>query len=126
MKAFEFINSFEVVNLILLFLLAENFPGFARTSFENSWQAGTCVFQKSFVKIRRQRTCYSYVLYKGIDGQFRLVRLQTDNFRLYNEQTVNGLRKNAWASVFRLKRQYIYIYIWLCIGISVYIYIIYI
>jgi hypothetical protein len=34
------------------------------------------------------------------------------NFRFYNEQTVNGLKKNAWASVsvFRLKRQYIYMY----------------
>jgi hypothetical protein len=35
-----------------------------------------------------------------IGGQVRLVRfvrLQTDNFRLCDEQTVNGLRKNNWA-----------------------------
>jgi hypothetical protein len=56
----------------------------------------------------------------GIDGLdrlvrlIRLVRLQTDNFRFlfltngetiifrfHDEQTVNGLRKIAWASVFR-------------------------
>jgi hypothetical protein len=34
---------------------------------------------------------------------------QTTNFRLHNEQTVNGLRKIAWASVFFFKRQHIYI-----------------
>ncbi len=63
--------------------------------------------------------------YKRIDGQVRLVRLQTDNFplflrkktdkkndkfRLHNVQTMNGLRKIAWASVFRLLPfQYIHI-----------------
>jgi hypothetical protein len=49
----------------------------------------------------------------GIDGQgqVRLVRLQTDNFRLYDLQTVNGLKKNAWASVFRLKQQYCTLYL---------------
>jgi hypothetical protein len=30
----------------------------------------------------------------------RLVRLQMGNFRLYDEQTVSGLRKFTWASVF--------------------------
>jgi hypothetical protein len=30
------------------------------------------------------------------------------NFPLYDEQTINGLRKIAWASVYRLKRQHIY------------------
>jgi hypothetical protein len=29
------------------------------------------------------------------------------NFSLHNEQTVNGLRKIAWASVFGLKQQHI-------------------
>ncbi len=33
-------------------------------------------------------------------------RLQTDNFRLHDKQTVNGLRKIAWASVLRSKRQH--------------------
>jgi hypothetical protein len=56
-----------------------------------------------------------------IDGQVRLVHFQKDNFclffrkhsdkrqnfRLHDEQTVNGLRKIAWASVFRLKLQHI-------------------
>ncbi len=56
----------------------------------------------------------------GIDGQVRLVRLQADNFltnfHLHDEQTVNGLRKIAWASVFHfcLKRQDIYMYVYLC------------
>ncbi len=56
----------------------------------------------------------------GLDGTIRLVclvRLQTDNFglflrqqdrqmrnfRLNDKQIVSGLRKIAWASVFRLK-----------------------
>jgi hypothetical protein len=57
-----------------------------------------------------------------IDGQVRLVHSQADNFRLFlcstdgqttnfnlhDEQTVNGLRKIAWASIFRLKRQHRY------------------
>jgi hypothetical protein len=38
----------------------------------------------------------------GIDGQVHLVRLQTDNFRLYDELTVNVLRKIDLSSVFRL------------------------
>jgi hypothetical protein len=56
-----------------------------------------------------------------IDGQVCLVRLvclvrmQTDNFRfvswtnfcLHYEQMGYGLRKIAWAYVFRMKRQYI-------------------
>ncbi len=57
-------------------------------------------------------------MYSFIDGEvrlFHLVRLQTDsfglflrqqneqrkNFRFHDEQTENGLRKIAWASVFR-------------------------
>jgi hypothetical protein len=32
--------------------------------------------------------------------------LQTDNFRLHDKQTVNVLRKIAWASVLRLKWQH--------------------
>jgi hypothetical protein len=57
----------------------------------------------------------------NMDGQVRLVRLvrlqtdnfylflskQTTNFCLHDEPTVNGLRKIAWASVFRLKQQHI-------------------
>ncbi len=47
-----------------------------------------------------------YIQYRyTVGGQVSLVRLQTDNFRLHDEQTVNGLRKIVWASVFRLKRQ---------------------
>jgi hypothetical protein len=49
------------------------------------------------------------------------------NFRLHDEQTVNGLRKIAWASVFLLKRQHIYIdvyieiyiYISICLSLSI-------
>jgi hypothetical protein len=36
----------------------------------------------------REKTTYV----QDIDGQVRLVRLQVDYFRLYDEQTVNGLR----------------------------------
>jgi hypothetical protein len=37
------------------------------------------------------------------------------NFRLHDEQRVNGLRKIAQASVFRLKWQLIFVYIYVCI-----------
>ncbi len=66
-----------------------------------------------------------YCMVRFIDGQVRLVRLQMDNFRLIlcqqtdkqqtsvctmsKRQTVNGLRKIAWTSVFCLKWQHIYI-----------------
>jgi hypothetical protein len=44
----------------------------------------------------------------------------------HDEQTVNGLRKISWASVFCLKRQHIYIYIYtylyMYILIQLYIY----
>jgi hypothetical protein len=39
-----------------------------------------------------------------IDNLYLFLRNQTDkekNFRLHDEQTVNGLRRIAWASVFR-------------------------
>ncbi len=42
------------------------------------------------------------------------------NFHLLDEQTVNGLGKIAWASIFHLKRQHIYMYI---VPFSFYIYI---
>jgi hypothetical protein len=62
---------------------------------------------------------------KSIDGQVRLVHLQTDNFGVHDEQTVNGFRKIVWASIFCLiffvKRQHIYIYIYLNIFIHIYI-----
>jgi hypothetical protein len=63
----------------------------------------------------------------GLDGQDYIVRLQTDNFhrfhlkqmdkqlRLHDEQTVNGLRKIAWASVFSLKCQHMLIFIYMSI-----------
>jgi hypothetical protein len=35
------------------------------------------------------------------------------NFHLQDEQTAHGLRTIAWASVFRLKQQYIYIYLYI-------------
>ncbi len=55
---------------------------------------------------------------------FSPFNLQTDNFRLHYQQTVNGLGKIAWASVFRfLFNVYIfYISIHICICISLYIY----
>jgi hypothetical protein len=43
-------------------------------------------------------TCVCFVVNKG----------QRRTFRLHDEQTVNGLRKSAQASVFHLKRQYLY------------------
>jgi hypothetical protein len=70
-----------------------------------------------------QEISMNFVFYTIIDGQVclvslvRLARLQTVNSRLFlhqqtdkrqsyvrlhNQQTVNGLRKLAWASVFRL------------------------
>jgi hypothetical protein len=63
---------------------------------------------------------------KSIDGQVRLVHLQTDNFGVHDEQTVNGLRKIVWASIFCLiffckKATYIYIYIYLNMFIHIYI-----
>ncbi len=47
------------------------------------------------------------------------------NFQLHDEQTVNGLAKIAWASVFCLKQQHIHIFIdiYLDIDIDIYIYI---
>ncbi len=54
---------------------------------------------------------------KCIDGQVRLVRLirlKTDNFRLHDEQTVNGLRKIGWVYVIRLNAGSIYINIFVC------------
>jgi hypothetical protein len=39
---------------------------------------------------------------------------QTTNFRLHDEQTVNGLRKTAWASVFLLELA-VYLYRCLCL-----------
>jgi hypothetical protein len=49
--------------------------------------------------------------YNSIDGQVCSVRLQTDNFRLRDKQTVNGVRKipRAFVSIYRLKWQHIYI-----------------
>jgi hypothetical protein len=67
-----------------------------------------------------------------IDGQVqlvcvvRLIRLRTDNFRLCNEQSVNGRRKNAWAPVFHLKRQYIYICVYVSVYVCVYVYLSYV
>ncbi len=54
----------------------------------------------------------------------------TTNFRLHDEQTVNGLRKIAWGFVFRLKPQeifvYIHTYIYIYMHICIYIYVLYI
>jgi hypothetical protein len=74
--------------------------------------------------------------YIDIDGQVCLVRLKTDNFRLffankhgqttnfhlYDEQTVNGLRQITWASVFRLKQQHIHTYLYTCCHFNVFIF----
>jgi hypothetical protein len=46
---------------------------------------------------------------------------QTLNFRLFDEQTVNGLKKNAWSAIFHLKQQYMYMYIYI-VPVSKYIY----
>ncbi len=54
--------------------------------------------------------------------QAHLVRLQTTNFRLHDEQTINGIKKITWASVFPLNGSiYIYIYIDIYIYIPIYI-----
>ncbi len=63
----------------------------------------------------------------GIHGQVRLVclvRLQMDNIRLQDEQTVNELRKIAWSfrfpfDFFRRIAAYIYVHIYVCIYIYV-------
>jgi hypothetical protein len=87
----------------------ENFPHNPAASLKGVYQdVCICFF---FIK---QLILVTIDIPQVIDGQvglIRLVRLQTDNFRMYDEQTVNGLRKNARASVFRfrLKRQYIHI-----------------
>jgi hypothetical protein len=51
----------------------------------------------------------------------RLIRLQRNYFRLHDEQTVNGLKKIAWASDFRSKQQHIYIYRYTDIYVDIYI-----
>ncbi len=45
-------------------------------------------------------------------------------FYLYDEQTINELKKNAWASisVFCLKRLYLYIHIYVYVYVHVYVY----
>jgi hypothetical protein len=64
----------------------------------------------------------------GIHGQVRLVclvrlvRLQTDNIRLQDEQTVNELRKIAWSFRFPFDLCTYSIYMCVYIRISIFIY----
>jgi hypothetical protein len=72
---------------------------------------------------------------KEIEGQVRLVRLQTNNFRLHDGQTVNGLKENRLgfrflfemaAHIFLYIYRYRYIYIlFIYIYVYIYIYLIY-
>ncbi len=73
----------------------------------------------------RTRVVTKYMVSEILRNLVRLVCSQT-NFCLHDKKTVNGLKKIAWTSLFRLKRQHIYsihiysythIYIYICIHI---------
>ncbi len=59
---------------------------------------------------------------EGLDIHSFFVNNQT-NFRLYDEQKVNGLKKNAWASIFYMKWQYIYICVCVCVCVYMYMFV---